>query len=296
MISITAEEVGLFARLIHDRTGIALDLGKAYLLENRLAPLLEEAGVTSFGEFFRLVSRSSAWVPRIIDAIATNETSFFRDQRPFSLLRDKLLPELLGRRRAESDASLPPALRVWSAACSTGQEAYSVGMIVAELLGAEAGAWQVRIVGTDISNAAVVRASEGVYSRFEVDRGVPDRLRDKYFTPLGERLRVEAGLRAMSVFLEANLLAPPDNLGQFDLIFCRNVGIYFNQENRRRLFANIAQHLRPDGALFIGSTESLLGVCDLFVRRECLNAVYFQPRPGAAEPAPPQTSTAGIKG
>ncbi|MDA8160281.1 MAG: protein-glutamate O-methyltransferase CheR [Desulfobacteraceae bacterium] len=289
MIAITAEEVGLFARLIHDRTGIALDLGKAYLLENRLAPLLEEAGVTSFGEFFRLVARSSAWVPRIIDAIATNETSFFRDQRPFSLLRDKLLPELLSRRRAESGPS-PPTLRVWSAACSTGQEAYSVGMIVAELLGAEAEAWQVRIVGTDISSAAVVRAREGVYSRFEVDRGVPDRLRDKYFTPLGERLRVEAGLRAMSVFLAANLLAPPDNLGQFDLIFCRNVGIYFNQENRRRLFANIARHLRSDGALFIGSTESLLGVCDLFVRRECLNSVYFQPRPEAVKPA-----SAGIK-
>lgn len=294
-MEITPGEVALFAEFIHDRTGIVLDSTKAYLLKSRLVPLLEEAGASNFTDFFYAGYRSPEWGARVVDAISTNETSFFRDQRPFELLQSKILPDLFSKRR--SGLEPPPSringdsvqypleghfihpaseLRIWSAACSTGQESYSLGMIIAELLGKETGDWDITITGTDISKSAISKARKGVYTRYEVERGVPPELRSKYFEPQGELLQVREELRAMTVFKEMNLLAASAGNPLYDIILCRNVAIYFNQENRCRLFARIATCLRPDGILIIGSTESLVGVSDRFTREESCNTVYFR--------------------
>ncbi|MCK9295637.1 MAG: protein-glutamate O-methyltransferase CheR [Desulfobulbaceae bacterium] len=276
MISITPEEVTLFAEFIHARSGIVLNSTKAYLLESRLGPLLDEYGAKSFAEFFYAGYRSEEWEARVVDAISTHETSFFRDQRPFELLRAKILPEFFSKRQNGSK-TIPPRLRIWSAACSTGQEVYSLAMIIAELLGGEMKRWHITITGTDISDVAVNKAKQGLYTRYEVERGVPLDLCRKYFESQGELLKVRHDLQAMTVFNKTNLLtAAPAGFGMYDIIFCRNVAIYFNQENRRRLFQTIADSLHSEGVLIIGSTESILGISDRFIRNESCNTLYFQ--------------------
>ncbi|MFA6900749.1 MAG: protein-glutamate O-methyltransferase CheR [Desulfurivibrionaceae bacterium] len=275
MISITPNEIELFAEFIHARTGIVLNNTKGYLLESRLGSMLEEYGARNFTEFFYAGYLSSEWVARVVDAISTHETSFFRDQRPFELLQTKILSDFISQRqnRLESSSS---GLQIWSAACSTGQEAYSVGMNIAELLGSELSRWNITITGTDISDFAINKARQGLYTNYEVERGVPLNLRQKYFESQGELLKVRADLQAMTVFKKMNLLAAAERSDFYDIILCRNVAIYFNQENRRRLFEKIAACLRPEGILIIGSTESLYGVSDRFIRNESCNTVYFQ--------------------
>lgn len=275
MIAITPEEVTLFAEFIHARTGIVLNSTKAYLLESRLGQMLDESGAKNFTDFFYDGYRSEEWVALVVDAISTHETSFFRDQRPFELLQTKILPEMLGKRQNGIEAT-SPGLQIWSAASSTGQEAYSIAMILAELLGGDMKRWQITITGTDISELAVNKARQGLYTSYEVERGVPLALRQKYFESQGKLLKIRADLQAMTVFTKTNLLAAPVENGVYDIILCRNVAIYFNQENRRRLFEAIAACLRPQGILIIGSTESLFGVSDRFIRNENCNTVYFQ--------------------
>jgi len=275
MIAITPAELLLFADFIHGRTGIVLNNTKAYLLESRLAPLLDEYGAKSFTDFFYGGHRSEEWVARVVDAISTHETSFFRDQRPFDLLQGKILPEIIGGRQGGKGENLP-RLQIWSAACSTGQEVYSIAMIIAELLGSDIKRWHITITGTDISEAAIKKARQGLYTSYEVERGVPPVLREKYFEPHGEFLKVRADLQALAVFAKSNLLGPPESRGVYDLILCRNVAIYFNQENKQRLFDMLSASLRPEGILIIGATESLFGVSDRFLRNESCNTAYFQ--------------------
>lgn len=275
MIAITPQEVGLFAEFIHARTGIVINSSKAYLLENRLEPMLQECGAKNFTDFFYGGHQSPEWITRVVDAITTHETSFFRDQRPFDLLQAKILPEYLSKSQDGRDSSAT-GLQIWSAACSTGQEVYSLAMIIAELLGRDLGRWPISITGTDVSEIALSKARQGVYSRYEVERGVSPALRQRYFEADGELLKVRDDLRAMTVFAKMNLLAASERNGLYDIILCRNVAIYFEQENRRRLFEKIASSLRPGGILIIGSTETLYGVSDRFVRQESCNAVYFQ--------------------
>ncbi len=283
MIAITPKEVELFAEFIHERTGIVVNSTKSYLLESRLGPMLDEAGASNFTDFFYAGYRSAEWVARVVDAISTHETSFFRDQRPFELLQTKILPDFFGRQQPGLGPP-PSGLQIWSAACSTGQEVYSLCMIVAELLGREMSRWHITITGTDISDFALCKGRQGLYSSYEIERGVPPGLRQKYFEPQGKLLKVSADLQAMTVFKKMNLLASPEANGLYDIILCRNVAIYFNQENRRRLFERIVACLRPQGILIIGSTESLFGVTDRFTRHESCNTVYFQvkdPLPGS---------------
>lgn len=279
MISITPKELELYAEFIHAATGIVLNSSKAYLLESRLGPLLEESGAKSYSDFFNAGCRSVEWVNRVVDAISTHETSFFRDNRPFHLLQNKILPEIIESRQRTSPSA--PGLQIWSAACSTGQEVYSLCMVIAELLGSEMNRWQVTVTGTDISDFALDKGRQGLYSRYEVDRGVPAELREKYFRPRDELLLVRDDLRAMTVFKKLNLLAATGSAGLYDIILCRNVAIYFNQENRCRLFGKMADFLRPDGILLIGSTESLFGVTNRFSRHEWGNTVYFRNSQGA---------------
>jgi chemotaxis protein methyltransferase CheR len=280
-IAITREEMQVWSRHIHQLCGISLDESKAYLLETRLGTLLRDAGAASFSEFYYKAKSdlSNALNRKIIDAITTNETSFFRDSTPFDLLRHKLIPELIDRRRKAGARQVP--LRIWSAACSTGQEAYSTGIVLKELLG-DLNGYDIRIVGTDISDKAVAQASYGYFSRLEMDRGMPLEKVNKYFVPADNRWKVRDEIRALASFRTMNLLQPFTFPTPFDIIFCRNVAIYFTEPDRVKLFQNLGRSLARDGALIIGSTESLTGLCPEFESKRYLRAVFYQKKEGSA--------------
>ncbi|MCK5404832.1 MAG: protein-glutamate O-methyltransferase CheR [Desulfobulbaceae bacterium] len=274
MIKITAEELKSISELIHEKSGIVLDDSKAYLLESRLAPLLTECNLGSFSDLYAKLHGSGSLTDQVIDAISTNETSFFRDHRPFALLKDKLLPDL--EKNDSHSGRGSSGIRIWSAACSTGQEVYTIAMVVREFFGRRVENYRIMITGTDIADSAIVKSSRGEYSGLEIGRGLSSRMVDRYFVNQGKTFRVKDELRALVFFKKLNLLKPFDALGKFDVIFCRNVAIYFSLQNRRRLFDRLADRLNPGGILVVGGTESLFGVTDRFTRCEEQNTFYYQ--------------------
>ena len=275
-VSITHEEMSVWSRYIHELCGVHLDESKGYLVETRLGGLLSEFGASSFSEFFHKVraDASSRVRSRIVEAITTNETSFFRDTVPFDLLRHKIIPELIDRRRAAAAGGRIP-IRIWSAACSTGQEAYSTAIVLRELLG-DLNRYDIRILGTDISNKVVAQASYAEYNRVEMERGLPAETLHRHFVISGDRWKVRDEVRAMATFRTMNLLEPFSFPHPFDVIFCRNVAIYFTEANKTRLFRNLARCLSPDGSLIIGSTESISGLCPELEPKRYLRAVFYQ--------------------
>ena len=237
----TPESFQFLTGLVRARSGIVLTTEKAYMLETRLAPILKRERLVSLDALAGRL-RSAPSLPlatEVVEALTTNESSFFRDGKPFEHLR-KNLPALAASRPAGQ------TLRVWSAASSTGQEAYSVAMIVNEL-GPVLGGRRVEIIGTDLSRDVLVRAQEGLFSQFEVQRGLPVQLLVKYFKPDSGRWRIADGLRVMVRWQCFNLLENPAILGRFDIIFCRNVLIYFDAATKTQVLANIANQLLPDG-------------------------------------------------
>lgn len=280
MIRLLPEERQAVSQYIHSICAVSLDQSKDYLIEGRLSGLMQENGCASFLELIsRARSDSRGFMKRrIIDEITTNETLFFRDSSPFDLLRHKIIPELIDR-RARSSFTVP--IRIWSAACSTGQELYSIAILLRELLG-DLSRYSIRLIGTDISDQAVARASEGIFSQIEIARGLTDAVRDKSFIahPRGWKIRDE--VRAMVSFRKMNLMEDFSSLGKFDVVFCRNVAIYFNEADRISLFNRIQQRLEPDGCLILGAMESLSGICPQFESKRHLRSVFYQlRRPGA---------------
>lgn len=276
MIKLRAEERDNVANYIHAICAITLDKSKDYLIEGRLSSLVEEIGC---GTFTQLVSRartesSGVLKRRIIDEITTNETLFFRDSSPFDLLRFKIIPELIDR-RARSGLTLP--VRIWSAACSTGQEIYSIAIVLKELLG-DLSRYNIRLVGTDISDQAVAQASAGIFSQIEIGRGLTDTARDKFFVPHPKGWKIRDEIRGMVSFRKLNLMEDFSSLGKFDIIFCRNVAIYFNERDRISLFNRIEQRMETDAYLLVGSTESLNAVSPQFESKRHLRAVFYQTR------------------
>ncbi len=273
-VAITAEEVVMWSRYVQESCGIVLDQSKAYLLETRLGGLVREAGASGFSDLFYKLKADVSQTLRgkIVDAITTNETSFFRDNAPFELLRHKLLPELIDRR---SKGARPISIRIWSAACSTGQEVYTIGIILKELLGNFNG-HDIRILGTDISNRAIAAASRGHFTDLEVGRGLPAQAADKHFTREGTEWKIRDEIRALASFRKMNLLEAFAFPVPFDLILCRNVAIYFAEPDRARMFHNFGRCLARDGCLMIGSTESLTGLCPEFVPERYLRTVFYQ--------------------
>lgn len=285
----TTEDVLAVADLVMKLCGIYLDTSKGYLIEHRLTPLATELGCKSFAELAHHVRHDPDGRLRneLVDAVSTNETLFFRDNTPFEALKHKVLPELID---AKARSPFSRRLRLWSAACSTGQEPYSLAMTLCELI-PNIHAWDVSILGSDISNTAIAKASAGVYERHEIERGLPTAHVHKYFEPTGNRWRVKDTLRALVTFERRNLLTPFDHRGTFDVIFCRNVAIYFTLEARRDLFLRLAAALTTDGYLFVGSSESLSYLGPQFRSLHHCRAVYYQPnRPQAA------TSAKGTRG
>lgn len=276
MLKITSEEIKLITKYIYDISGIYLDESKKYLLETRLNAIAEEQGCSSYHEFYNKAKADAtkAIERKILDSISTNETLFFRDTGPFQLLQHKILPELIDARTPKSPM-LKTNLKIWSAASSTGQELYSVAIVLQELL-KDLSKYSVKLMGTDISDAAVAQASAGKYNKFEIERGLARDKLAKYFKPMGQMWKVDDHLRAMVNFRKFNLMTPFTGLGKFDIILCRNVAIYFTMEDRKKLFNKIADVLEPDGYLIIGSTESLTGVCPRFIPKRHLRSIFYQ--------------------
>ncbi len=244
------------AALVRRRAGIVLTGDKSYLLATRLGPVLARFGLGSLGALgAKLRSLPGEALERaVVEALTTHETSFFRDGRPFDHLR-AALPGLLAAKPAGEK------LRIWSAACSTGQEAYSIAMLAAEALGPAARS-RVEILGTDISAGAVARARAGAFTQFEVQRGLPIRALMTHFTQAAGRWVVKPELAALVRFEERNLLADCAALGQFEVIFCRNVLIYFDAPTKTRVLERLAAQLAPNGMLHLGAAETVIGLTD----------------------------------
>ncbi len=276
MIKITPAEFDILAKYILEISGIALTKGKEYLIETRLNILMEKFGCKNYAELHKKAKMDfkKDIENQIIDAISTNETYFFRDKSPFTLLQHKIIPDLIDQRSRKQRIG-KPTIRLWSAANSTGQEIYSIAMAMTEI-GVIPPKYNIKLLGTDISDAAIAYASYGRYNKFEVARGLDTARLNKYFTPEGDSWRINDQIRAMAQFRKMNLMKPFIGLGKFDIILCRNVMIYFTEADRRKIYENIAKVLEPDGYLIIGSTESLAGHADLFTSQRYLNSIFYQ--------------------
>lgn len=275
-IKVTPDEFKTFSKYILDISGIALDAGKEYLVETRLNPLLNRLNCASYSQLLQKAKTDfkKQIENDIIDAISTNETYFFRDKSPFELLQYKIFPDLIDK-RSQKSPSLKPAIRLWSAANSTGQEIYSIAMTLIEM-GVTPDKYNIKLFGTDISDAAIAQASYGLYNKFEVARGLDKNLLNKYLEKHEDRYKIKDELRVMAQFKKMNLMKPFVGLGKFDIVLCRNVMIYFTSEDRKKIYQNISKVLEPDGYLLIGSTESLVNDTDLFTSKKYLNSVFYQ--------------------
>jgi chemotaxis protein methyltransferase CheR len=242
------------AGLLRRRTGIALSADKTYLLDTRLRPVLAKFGLPSLAALgMALRGEPEERLARcVVEALTTHESSFFRDGFPFDHLRGALSRMMAAKPAGER-------LRIWSAGCSTGQEAYSVAMLATDVLGAEA-ARRVEIVGTDISRKVLFRARQGVFSAFEVRRGLGACELSRHFTADAAGWRVKPALLAMARFEEGNLLEPNAALGRFDAVFCRNVLIYFDAPTKARVLDALARRLGAGGVLYLGAAETMIGL------------------------------------
>jgi len=253
------DDFELLAKTVYEQSGLVITADKAYLLESRLGPVARKYGVKTIEELVTMLRqrRDATVIKAVTDAMTTNETLFFRDTKPFEQFRRLVLPELIAARQAKRH------LRIWSAASSSGQEPYSLAMILREEAALLSG-WRVEIIGTDISQEIIERARAGIYSQFEVQRGLPIQFLMKYFKQVEDRWQISQEIRDMVQYREFNLLHDTKLLGTFDVVFCRNVLIYFDQPTKGQVLARIAQVLQPDGLLYLGGAETVLGISDRF--------------------------------
>jgi len=283
-MKLASAEVASVAGLVMDLCGILLDESKGYLIESRLAPIVQHHGLGSYTELVHKArySYDKQLLKQIIDAITTNETLFFRDESPFEALRHKALPELID---AKAKTAFPKRIRIWSAACSTGQEPYSIAMTLHELIPG-IHSWDISIFATDICDSAIEQASQGVYSAFEVERGMKPQYLNRYLTRHDGRWKVKDEIRALVAYQHLNLMSPFTGLGPFDVVFCRNVAIYFTPDGRRSVFQRIAQSMTRDGYLFVGCAESLADLGPQFTPHHHCRGMFYRPNlPPQGEPA-----------
>ncbi len=252
-------EFKFVADLLRERSGLVLGEEKAYLLESRLNPVARKWNFKGFEELAAALRSKTdeKLISAVVDAMTTNESFFFRDQNPFRLFEELVLPELLTSRASAK------RIRIWCAACSSGQEPYSLAMILSENA-AKLKDWKVEIVATDLSGEILEKAKAGVYTQFEVQRGLPINLLVKYFSQADDKWKINQSLRDMVSFRSFNLLDSMTSLGKFDVVFCRNVLIYFDAATKKTVLEGIAKVMAPDGVLYLGGAETVLGICDRF--------------------------------
>jgi chemotaxis protein methyltransferase CheR len=277
----TVTDFEFICQILRDRSGLVLTNDKAYLLESRLLPVARKWKLAGFDDLVKAIrSRPDETMIRdVVEAMTTNESFFFRDTKPFDQFKQLILPVLLKERAASK------TIRIWSAACSSGQEAYSLAMILSEMSAQLAG-WKIDIIGTDLSTEILNRAKEGVYSQFEVQRGLPITLLVKYFQQNGDRWQISQKIRSMVQYREFNLLQDPAPLGRFDVVYCRNVLIYFDQPTKAKVLNGIAKQMPDDGYLILGGAETVLGLTDRFQLVPGQRGIYCVTT-GTGKPATP---------
>ena len=264
-------------KFLKDRSGLDLSAEKHYLIESRLLPLARKSGLDGIGELVQKLKAGSAlFVSQVVEAMTTNETFFFRDKVPFDHFREVIMPELLQARANRK------SIRIWCAAGSTGQEPYSLAMCLKEMNAALSG-WRVEILATDLSQDVLEKSKAGIYSQFEVQRGLSIQMLVKYFKQTGELWQINADMRAMVHHRQLNLLHDFAQLGAFDVIFCRNVLIYFDQDRKVNIFNRLARATEPDGFLVLGAAETVVGLTDAF-RPFSERRGLYRPNPLLAAP------------
>lgn len=273
-MTLTAADFDYIRDLVRREAAIVLEPGKEYLAVTRLDPIARSEGLGSVSDLvarLRAQGRSPLH-EEVVDALTTNETSFFRDLHPFESLRTHVLPELMERNAWRR------SLSIWCAACSTGQEPYSVAMLIREHF-PELLRWDLRILATDISSSALAKADSGRYGQLEVNRGLPAQLLLKYFRRAGAHWELDAEVRRMVRFQRHNLVGIWSGFPPFDLVFLRNVLIYFDLETKRAVLARIRSVLRPGGYLLLGGSETTLNIDDGFERVPIGRTTWYRPRP-----------------
>ena len=245
-------------RLLKERSGLVLSPDKQYLVESRLAPVARKAGLGGLGDLVGKLRRADERLTvEVVEAMTTNESFFFRDKIPFEHFRDTVMPALIAARAAQR------RIRIWCAAASTGQEPYSLAMCLREMKEKLSG-WRIDILGTDLSVEVLEKARAGIYSQFEVQRGLPIQMLVKYFSQVGDTWQLAPEIRAMVQYRPLNLLSDLGGLGSFDLVFCRNVLIYFDQGGKIDVLNRLARVIEPDGYLVLGAAETVVGLTDGF--------------------------------
>ncbi len=293
------QDYKFFEDLLRKESGLVITPEKMYLLESRLLPLAQkytiQGGLDGLAQKMR--SSPNAELQRaVVEAMTTNETSFFRDITPFQRLKEDLLPYYIKSRAAQK------SLRIWSAACSSGQEPYSIAMLLKEhpqLFG-----WRMEIVATDLSHDILAQAKAGLYSQFEIQRGLPVQMLVKYFSKQGDSWIVKPELKDPITFKTANLLTDVGHLGTFDIVFCRNVLIYFDVPTKGKVLSSIRGVTKQDGVLFLGGAETVIGISDAFKPLADVRGVYVRPdttfvgekkAPAPASPTTAATTTSAVK-
>ena len=257
--------------ILAKRSGLVIGPDKTYLLDSRLTPVAKKWGyddVISMTKDLRN-KQNEKLIVDIVEAMTTNETSFFRDIKPFQLFENVVLPQLHETRKDKK------SLRIWCSACSSGQEPYSIAMILSEMP-AKFGDWDIEILATDISNQVLEQARKGVFSQFEVQRGLPVNYLMKYMKKEEEKWHIKDSIREMVDYKFLNLLEPLTNMGQFDVVFCRNVLIYFNEETKKAVLERLADVMVDDGYLFLGGAETVLGLSERFKLKEGQRGLYVK--------------------
>jgi chemotaxis protein methyltransferase CheR len=256
---VTPHDYDFIRKLVRERSGLVLSADKQYLVESRLLPVARKAALASLSDLVRQLKQANtqALAVEVVEAMMTNESFFFRDKLPFEHFRETIIPALIAARASRR------RIRIWCAAASTGQEPYSLAMVLKEMSKQTEG-FRIEIIGTDISTEVLEKAKVGLYSQFEVQRGLPIQLLVKNFTQVGEMWQIASDVRAMVQFRPLNLLRDFSSLGTMDIVYCRNVLIYFDQATKIDVIDRIAKLTAPDGFLSLGAAETVVGLTESF--------------------------------
>ena len=270
-MTLTAEAFDFVATLVRQRSAIQLERGKEYLVESRLAPLARSAGAADVDAYVRGLRGDVTKHDTIVEALTTNETSWFRDANPFAVLKGTVVPNLIDQGRAQ--------LRIWSAACSTGQEAYSIAMVIADSFPSVRSS----IVATDLAENVLTKGRSGRYTQLEINRGLPAPLLVKHFERQGPSFEISSQMRSQVVFRKHNLLDTPPAGGPFDIVFLRNVLIYFDVATKREVLRRVRGAMAPHSYLFLGAAETTIGVDDAWDRIQVGTTSVYTPREGTGK-------------
>ncbi|MDQ8732418.1 protein-glutamate O-methyltransferase CheR [Bradyrhizobium sp. LHD-71] len=275
----TPSEYEYLQKLLKERSGLVLSADKQYLVESRLIPLARRKGLTGISDLVaKMKFGGEPLIVAVVEAMTTNETFFFRDKVPFEHFRDTIMPAMLQARKHRR------TIRIWCAASSTGQEPYSLAMILKEMSASLHG-WRTEIVATDLSQEVLEKSKSGIFSQFEVQRGLPIQMLVKHFTQINETWQLSPEIRAMVQFRQLNLLHDFSHLGTFDVIFCRNVLIYFDQDTKVNVFNRLARVIEPDGFLVLGAAETVVGLSAGFNPHPERRGLYHPAAPTAKSPS-----------